>query len=187
MPRLISALAFTLALAAVGAPLTLTDVRGRAVQPMAVGGKKAAVLFFISTDCPVANKFAPEIQRLVARYGKQVQCTLVYPDPDLTPTAIQKHLAAFGYGKLPAVHDRGHRLVRATGAGITPEAVVVDAMGRITYRGRINNFYADFGKPRRVVTVHDLRDALDAVLTGKPVAHPRVEAIGCFITPLRKK
>jgi hypothetical protein len=33
------------------------------------------------------------------------------------------------------------------------------------------------------VTVHDLRDALDAVLTGKSVAAPVTEAVGCFIVP----
>ena len=49
------------------------------------------------------------------------------------------------------------------------------------YRGRIDNQYAALGKPRRVVTVHDLRDALDAVLAGRPVANPETEAFGCFI------
>ena len=46
---------------------------------------------------------------------------------------------------------------------------------------------ARIGKPRRVITVHDLRDALDAVIAGKPVARPRTEAIGCYITPLKSR
>ncbi|MBO35021.1 MAG: hypothetical protein CMO64_02335 [Verrucomicrobiales bacterium] len=179
--------ALLLALNAGAAPLSLKDVRGRPVQPMEAATKKAAILFFITTDCPIANKFAPQIQKLAARYAPHARCTLVYPDPDLTGAAIQKHLVDFGYGKLTAVHDHDHRLVLATGAEVTPEAVVVDARGRIVYRGRINNYYADFGKPRRVITVHDLRDALDAVIAGKPVARPRTEAIGCYITPLKSR
>ena len=45
----------------------------------------------------------------------------------------------------------------------------------------IDNQYAALGKPRRVVTTHDVRDALDAVLAGRAVAHPETEAFGCFI------
>ena len=74
--------------------------------------------------------------------------------------------------------------MKATGAKVTPEAVVVDSTGKIVYRGRINNFYEDFGKPRRVVTEHDLRDALKAVLAGKPAPKPRGECVGCFIPKL---
>ena len=55
----------------------------------------------------------------------------------------------------------------------------------IAYRGRIDNFYADYGKPRRMVTEHDLRDALDAVLTGKAVEKPSTKPVGCFIPDLK--
>jgi hypothetical protein len=65
---------------------------------------------------------------------------------------------------------------------VTPTAVVVDAQGTVRYRGRVDNLYAALGKTRQQVTSHDLRDALDAVLAGRPVAHPETEAIGCFIT-----
>ena len=67
-------------------------------------------------------------------------------------------------------------------ATITPAAVVVDARGDGAYRGRIDNFYASLGKPRQHVTEHDLMDALDAILAGKPVPKPETEALGCFIT-----
>ena len=64
---------------------------------------------------------------------------------------------------------------------------MVDSTGKIVYRGRINNFYEDFGKPRRVITQHDLRDALKAVLAGQPAPNPRGECIGCFIPKLPAK
>lgn len=66
-------------------------------------------------------------------------------------------------------------------ATVTPEAVVVDRNGEIRYRGRIDNFYADLGKPRQQITQHDLADALNAVLAGKPVLHPETKALGCYI------
>jgi hypothetical protein len=59
--------------------------------------------------------------------------------------------------------------------------VVVDRAGSIRYSGRIDNFYAALGRPRQRVTEHDLRDALDAVLAGRPVPRPRTDAVGCHI------
>jgi hypothetical protein len=71
--------------------------------------------------------------------------------------------------------------VKAIGAAVTPTAVVVKPDESIAYRGRIDNFYAGLGRPRRIVTQHDLREALDSVLAGKPVANPETSPVGCYI------
>jgi hypothetical protein len=143
----------------------------------------AAVLFFITNDCPIANSYAPEIQRICREYaGRGVSCTLVYSDLTLDATAIGKHRADFGYpDSIRSLLDRGHKLAEATGATITPEAVIVDHNSKVLYRGRIDNFWAALGKQRRQATEHDLRQALDEVLAGKPVTHPQTAAIGCYI------
>ena len=47
-----------------------------------------------------------------------------------------------------------------------------------------DNFYAATGRPRRVVTEHDLRDALDAVFSGQTVPKPETQAVGCYIPDL---
>jgi len=52
----------------------------------------------------------------------------------------------------------------------------------VLYLGRIDNRVEDFGKVRIQATEFDLRDALDAVLAGRPVPHPRTHALGCAIT-----
>ena len=64
---------------------------------------------------------------------------------------------------------------------VTPTAVLVDARGAIRYRGRIDNKYAALGKPRQQITEHNLTDALNAVLSGAPVANPETKTWGCFI------
>jgi len=61
----------------------------------------------------------------------------------------------------------------------------VGAGGVVKYRGRIDNQYIALGKPRQVVTIHDLRDAIDAVASNRAVAHTDTEAFGCFIPPRR--
>jgi hypothetical protein len=142
----------------------------------------AAVLFFISTDCPVSNGYAPEIQRICAAYRRKgVSCTLVYEDVDLKPVAVERHLSEFGYSAMPALIDASRTIARRARATVTPEAVLVDARGAIRYRGRINNFYAALGKPRRQVTENNLVDALDAVLDGRIVSVPETKPLGCFI------
>jgi thiol-disulfide isomerase/thioredoxin len=162
--------------------VALKDISGEERRPFALGDEKASVLFFVLHDCPVANAYAPEIRRVVESYEKKkVRFALVYVDPDLTVAEIEKHRKQYGHQGYPAFFDKKHVLVKATGADVTPEAAVIGKDGRIVYRGRISNLYADYGKRRRIVTEHDLRDALDAVLAGKPVAKSRTRAIGCFI------
>jgi hypothetical protein len=165
------------------------DINGRVVTPFAPAGK-AHVLFFVATDCPVSNSYAPEIQRICKAYEPRgVACSLAYEDVAVDGAAVRKHMDAFGYRTLPATIDTSRALADRARASITPEAVVVDARGQIRYRGRIDNLYSSLGKPRQQITMHDLTDALDAVVAGKQVTRAETEAVGCFIArpaPVRK-
>ena len=67
------------------------------------------------------------------------------------------------------------------GATVTPEVVLVDDKGTVRYQGRIDNSYARVGKRRTRTTSSELKDALKAVTSGKPVKTPAVPAIGCII------
>jgi len=145
---------------------------------------RANVLFFIASDCPISNSYAPEIQSLCRDYTtKGVGCSLVYEDVGIDAGSMQKHLSEYRYGTIPAVIDSQRKIANRARATVTPEAVVVDSKSEIRYRGRIDNFYAALGKPRQQVTAHDLRDALDAVLSGKAVPNPETKALGCYIVP----
>ena len=158
------------------------DVDGRTISPFAPPGK-AGLLLFVQTDCPVSNSYAPELQRICKDYeSKGVSCTLAYEDVATTAAAVRAHMNEYAYRGIPATIDSSRALADRARATITPEAVVVDARGGVRYRGRIDNFYASLGKPRQVVTEHDLVDALDAILAGRPVPKPETEAVGCYIT-----
>ena len=170
------------------AALRMRTVSGGQIAPFAPAGQ-ANVLFFVATDCPVSNSYAPEIQRVCREYGPRgIGCVLVYEDVDIHPATTQldeqvrAHLADYGYSGVPAAIDRDRAAARATKATITPQAVVIDRRGDVRYHGRIDNLYAALGKTRRQVTSHDLRDALDAVLAGRKVRTPKTEALGCYIT-----
>jgi len=171
--------------AAAGASLGVRDIDGREINPLTPSGA-ASVLFFITHDCPIANSYAPEIQRICSDYSsKGVSCSLVYVDPTLDQSGVRKHLAEYRFNAdVTAILDRTHTLVDATHATITPEAVVVSHDGAIVYRGRIDNLYAGLGKPRRQATQRDLRIALDEVLSGKPVTPAETQPVGCYIPAL---
>jgi len=67
---------------------------------------------------------------------------------------------------------------------ITPEAAVF-ASGRMLYRGRIDDHYVALGQARPAPTTHDLQDALEAALNGRPVPNPTTKAVGCIIADLK--
>lgn len=160
------------------------DLDGRSVDPFD-GTGPGTVLIFARSDCPISNRYAPEIRRIADRYADAgVRFWLVYADVDDTAERIREHMASFSYTR-PAIRDRRHALVRAAGARVTPEAAVFDRERSLIYAGRIDDRYVAFGKRRAEPTVRDLVDALDALLEGRRPATSRTDAVGCTIAPLR--
>ena len=162
------------------------DLNGNSFDPLRQGSSKVTVLIFTRTDCPISNRFAPEIGRLYeAFHPRGVDFYLVYVDPHEEPQAIRHHLAEYRY-PCPAVRDPGHKLVARCQATTTPEAVVFDADHEVTYQGRINDLYVDLGSSRPRATTSDLADAIDATLAGRPVDNPRTKPVGCLIADLKQ-
>lgn len=142
---------------------------------------KATVLVFLSTTCPICNKYAPELQRIAADYGTRgVHLLLVQVESDLEEEAARKHAAEFKLGS-PVILDPRHRLARSAGAKFTPEAVVLSPQGVTLYRGRIDDRFPSVGKDALTPKSRDLREALDEILAGKPVTQPTTPAVGCHI------
>ena len=161
--------------------ITLQDVNGVVREPLQVKGK-ANTLFFVTNDCPISNAYAHEIARICADYkDKGIGCELIYVDPTLSNEAARRHAREWGHGDYPEIVDRQHELVKATGVTTTPEVAVVDRMGKVVYRGRIDDSFALLGQPRRPVKNADLRNALDDIVAGKPVGVPQTKALGCYI------
>jgi hypothetical protein len=161
--------------------LTVFDLAGNPVDPFATSGAKATVFIFISTDCPISNRYAPEIRRVEEEFAASgVRFWLVYPDADASSDAIQKHIKDY---RLPqqALRDPRQALVRLAQARVTPEGAVFLPGGRLIYHGRIDNRYADLGKERPEATQHELEEVLKAIVQGRPVPYSTAKAIGCYI------
>jgi hypothetical protein len=145
---------------------------------------EVSVMIFITTDCPIANGYTPQIQALIASYkDKPVRFCLVHVDPEVSAEDARIHAEDYGHtGSI--LLDPKHLLVKAAGATNTPDAAVF--LGEtLQYCGRINDWYGDLGRKRPQPTTRDLADAIDAVLAGDPVATPWPPAVGCAIADLR--
>ena len=143
------------------------------------------VLIFVSIDCPVSNRYSPEIRRIYDDFAPSgVRFRLVYPNPLDTDEAIGRHIREYGY---PAIgeRDRDRTLAKRAGATITPEAAVFDGRGQLVYLGRIDDRFVELGRERAVATRQDLRNVLTALVAGKPISPSRTQAVGCFIADMK--
>ena len=161
---------------------TAETLDGHSVAPLIDSGQRATVLLFVSVDCPISNKYAPAIQRLHEQYSeKGIRFWLVYSPDGASPEEIQKHVRDF---KLPpnAAIDTRKRLTKAANAEVTPEAALFDPEGNLLYRGRIDDRFVSFGVERSAPTTHDLSDAIESLLAGRPIAPSETKAVGCRIS-----
>jgi thiol-disulfide isomerase/thioredoxin len=142
---------------------------------------KVVVLVFVSSECPISNKLAPEFERLHKKFSTNgVAFTLVYPNATDTPEKIETHRREYLLSA-PFARDADHSLAKMARAKITPEAAVFDKDRNVVYRGRITDQFLALGKGRPQPSRHDLEEAIEAVVAGKKPKHAHLEAVGCFI------
>jgi peroxiredoxin len=165
----------------------LRDTQGAMHTPAEWSAAKAVVIYFTTTDCPIANSYVPEMNRIHDAYAQRgvaffaVQTDLTIPEAD-----VVKYARDFRYS-YPLLLDPQQLLVHRAGATITPQVAIFAPGGALLYLGRIDNRVADFGKQRLKPTVFDLRDSLDAALAGKAVPHAATKSIGCAIAVARER
>jgi hypothetical protein len=163
-----------------------TDLNGRPVEQLAPPGVGAVVLFFAASDCPISNRYIPEVQRLAEEFH-QVRFWFVYPNPGDDAKAIRAHNTQYAITTDTALDTR-QDLVRMAHATTTPEAAVFVPLGgklHEVYRGRIDDRYIALGRERPQALHHDLEEAIRAVLAAKPVPQPGGPPVGCAIMPLQ--
>lgn len=167
---------------AAGRPqFALRDTRNVLHFPEEWNGKRAVVVFFTTTDCPLSNNDVPEMNRTRQDYeARGVAFYAVQADVTIANAEVQQHAKEYQFS-FPVLLDPHQILVKMTGAATIPSAAVLSSDGNLLYLGRIDNRVEDFNIRRPEPTKFDLREVLDAVLAGKPVAHPRTKAFGCAI------
>lgn len=158
----------------------LKDTAGKVWALDDLKDRKAIVVVFIGTQCPINNAYMPRLGELHKQYaGKGVPFLAINANDHDTAAAVAEHAQRFGI-PFPVLRDEKHLAADRFAAERTPEAFVLDADFAVRYRGRIDDqFGVGFQRPQP--TRRDLAEALDAVLAGKTVAQPKTPVAGCII------
>ena len=156
----------------------LTTLDGKAFSlSEAVGGKTAVVVMFIATKCPYSNAYNDRMRDMAIAYGKQgIQFVGINSNKSEPADEVAAHARQHGF-TFPLMKDPDNKVADLYAAGHTPEIFVVDRGGVLRYHGRIDENYEN---PSRVASP-DLKNALDSLLAGKPVAKAETKAFGCSI------
>ncbi len=161
------------------ASFTLTTIAGDAVS-LDQSDAELTVLCFLGTECPLAKLYGPRLQTMSDSFGDRVRFIGVNSNVQDSVEELKAYAAEFEL-TFAMVKDEDRSVALSAGAKRTPEVVVVDRVGAVRYRGRIDNQYEP-GIARADATEHDLRNAIDQLLAGKPVTHPVTKAVGCLIS-----
>jgi AhpC/TSA family len=166
--------------AAAAAASGTVDLDGKAADPFAAAAK-VRVFVFVRTDCPISNRYAPELKRLSDEFaGRGAVFSIVYADRSETSLNIRHHMGEYAFPGA-VIRDPAHVLVRRAKATITPEAAVFSGTGQLLYHGRIDNRYIEVGKSMPNPTRHDLEDAIAAALDGRSQPEASAPAVGCYL------
>jgi peroxiredoxin len=158
------------------ADFTLFDANGAKHSLASLKGKNATVLIFVSTQCPVSNAYNERMEKLSQDY-KARGVSVIGINSNSTESADDiKHHAAEHHLTFTILKDKGNKVADQLDATNTPEVFLLDAAGKLVYRGRIDN-----SRSGQSISSNDLRDAIEATLNGKPVANSFVRAFGCSI------
>jgi hypothetical protein len=168
-----------LAIGDVAPAFELTDTEGDAhAFP---GGGGAAAIVFTCNHCPYALAWHERILHAARDYGGRVRFLLISPNdaeryPRDSYEAMQQRVREDGGWPAPYLYDESQEVARAYGARTTPDVFVVDAEGRLRYRGAPDAGYDDAGNDAAW-----LRGALDAVLEGADPDPAETDPVGCTI------
>jgi len=158
---------------------TLLDTEGRSVE--FVAGSGPAVIIFTCNHCPYARAWHERLNR-VGRYymGRGVQFLQINSNdakksPNDSLQAMKARVAAGEFGG-PYLRDGDQEVARAFDATRTPEVFVISAEGELAYHGA-----PDENSDEPKLDAHWVREALDDVLSERPVRLASTKPVGCTI------
>jgi peroxiredoxin len=160
----------------------LPDTNGKSVSLADFSGRPLLVMF-ICNHCPFVKHLAAQLAQLGRDFQSRrvgivaINANDVEHYPDDSPALMREEARHQGY-PFPYVFDESQAVAKAYRAACTPDFFLFDAAHQLVYRGQCDDSRPGNGRP---VTGHDLRAALEAVLSGQPVAANQKASIGCNI------
>ncbi len=159
----------------------LPAVDGKRYSLSSFDDKQILVLVFMGNGCPTCKATEERLVSIQNDYTRNdVQMVLINSNnssisPPDTLEEMKKRARDVRY-PFPYLKDEGAILAKSIGAQTTPHAFVLDANRKLRYKGRVDN-----ARQKQLVTNHDLRHALDALVASGEVVMPETESFGCSI------
>jgi len=161
--------------------IALKTIDGESITLSKIKETKASVFFFMSPECPICQSYSLTINEIIQQYkDNRITFYGVLPGTYYKKKQTQSYLTDYKMQFIPLL-DPQILLAKNIHATVTPEAFVLDSLGKILYHGCIDNWFYSVGKHRSVITEYYLKDVLEKVINNKPVDVHNTTPIGCFI------
>lgn len=163
-------------------PFDLSSVDGKNYSVDSFKDSSVLVVVFSCNHCPYAQAAWPLLIDLYNRFKDRGVAfvainpndEMAYPEDDFETMKVR----AYEWGiPFPYLRDESQEIARAYDARCTPDIYVYDKDRKLAYRGRIND---NWQEPEKV-TSHDLKDAIEALLSGEKPKEPQIPSMGCSI------
>lgn len=146
------------------------------------GSAKALCVIFSCNHCPYVQAYESRMLDLQKNFGGRGAQLLAinsndavgYPEDSFDAMKVRAKEKGFNF---PYLRDESQEVAKAYGAQRTPHIFLFDAARKLAYLGRIDDNYKD----PSAVKSHELADAIEDLLEGKPVRLPETFAVGCTI------
>jgi peroxiredoxin len=158
-------------------------VDGRVMSSDDFRAPQALLVMFICNHCPYVQHVRKEIGRVAVDYAAKgvgmvaISANDVQAYPDDAPDNMKALALAEGW-KFPYLFDETQEAAKAFRAACTPEFYLFDRDRKLVYRGQLDDSRPKNNVP---ITGRDLRAALEALLTGKPISPEQRPSVGCNI------
>ena len=162
-------------------PFNLKGTDGKSHTLDQVKGTKGTVVIFTCNHCPFAKGYEDRLIALAKSYeAKGIGFVAINPnDPGLAPDDGFSQMVDRAKEKslpYPYLVDDTQAIAKAYGAQVTPHVFLLDAAWKVAYRGRVDDSLKE-----AEVQNHDLKDGIESVLAGKPIANSTTKAFGCGV------
>ena len=158
-------------------------VSGRTISLATFKGKRGLLVMFLSRHCPYVQHVQSQLAQIGKDYGEQgigilaISANDIVNYPDDAPARLKEMAIQNGFA-FPFCYDESQEAARAYSAACTPDFFLFDEKRRLVYRGQLDDSRPGNDKP---VTGRDLRGALNALVSGKPVPRDQKPSLGCNI------
>jgi peroxiredoxin len=142
---------------------------------------KATVIYFLSPECPLCQSYSLNIKQLKSQFeNKGFRFLGIVSGTYFSKTQVKNFIKEYKLS-VPVYMDAKASFAKRLGATITPEVFVLGKSKETLYSGRIDNWAYELGRKRKVITEHNLLDALNAIDKKQKIKTTKTKAVGCYI------